>query len=161
LPSPLKSPTLTSTQVAAVLHVAHRLLVKVLPVDCAIHHCPLSRARPTMSIFPSPLKSPTLTSTQVTPVLQVSHSLVVKPPEPFDSETHHWPVSLARPTMSLKPSPLKSPVWTSTQVTPVLHVNGWVLVKLEPLEVPSHHWPLLLTRPMMSTRGTAITTKSL
>src|SRR5437870_5738760 len=39
LPSPLKSPTLTSTQVAAVLHVAHRLLVKVLPVDCPIHHC--------------------------------------------------------------------------------------------------------------------------
>src|SRR2546427_775980 len=84
LPSPLKSPTLTSTQVAAVLHVAHRLLVKVLPVDCPIHHCPLSRARPTMSIFPSPLKSPTLTSTQVTAVLHVSHKLLVKPPNPLD-----------------------------------------------------------------------------
>src|SRR5437773_1232313 len=124
-----------------------------------------------MSALPSPLKSPTCTSTQVAPVLQVvqrqvltavlhvSHRLVLKPPEPFDRETHHWPVSLARPTMSLKPSPLKSPVCTSTQVTPVLHVNGWVLVKPELLEVPSHHWPLMLTRPMMSTRGTAITTK--
>src|SRR5438105_859918 len=114
-----------------------------------------------MSALPSPLKSPTFTSTQVAPVLQVAHRLVLKPPEPFDSETHHWPVSLARPTMSLKPSPLKSPVCTSTQVTPVLHVNGWELVKPEPLEVPSHHWPVLLTRPVISNNGTAVATISL
>src|SRR5207245_10168249 len=80
LPSPLKSPTLTSTQVTlgpSAAQVAHKELVKELPVDWATHHWPLSAARPTMSILPSPLKSPTLTSTQVTPVLHCPHWLVV------------------------------------------------------------------------------------
>src|SRR5947208_17132731 len=107
-----------------VLQVAHRVVVKVVPFVRVVHHLPVSSARPTMSALPSPLKSPTFTSTQVTPVLQVSHLLVVKPPEPLDNETHQSPVSLARPAMSVKPSPLKSPVCTSTQVTPVLQVNG-------------------------------------
>src|SRR5438067_2321916 len=115
-----------------------------------------------MSALPSPLKSPTFTSTQVAPVLQVAHLLVVKPPEPLERETHQSPVCLARPAISVKPSPLKSPVTTSTHVTQVLHVNGWELVKLVPVEAPSHHCPLLLTRPMMSSPfTTAISTTSL
>src|SRR5437667_10533285 len=80
LPSPLKSPTLTSTQVTlgpSAAQVAHKELVKELPVDWATHHWPLSAARPTMSILPSPLKSPTLTSAQVTLVLHLPHWPVV------------------------------------------------------------------------------------
>src|SRR5712692_574181 len=116
LPVPSKSATWTSTQVAAGFQVAHKLLVKLLPVDWATHHWPVSSARPTISIFPSPVKSPTLTSTHVAAGFQVVHRLVVNPPEPFDNDTHHWPVCKYRPAISVKPSPLKSPVTTSTQV---------------------------------------------
>src|SRR5690348_14410015 len=118
LPSPLKSPTFTSTHVAPVLQLAHLLVVKEDPLDTAVHQVPLPRSRAVMSALPSSLKSPTFTSTHVPPVLQVAHLLVVKPPEPLDNDTHQSPVSLARPARSLKPSPLKSPVTTSTQVTP-------------------------------------------
>src|SRR6266851_3067306 len=109
LPSPLKSATWTSTQVAAGFQVAHRVLLNVEPVDWAIHHCPPCKKRPTMSALPSPLKSPILTSTQVTAGFHVVHRLVVNPPEPLDRDTHHWPVCKTRPAMSVKPSPLKSP----------------------------------------------------
>src|SRR5438132_5885633 len=150
LPSPLKSPTCTSTQVAPVLQYAPRLLVNELPVDWAPHHWPLSAARPTMSILPSPLKSPTLTSSQVTPVLQVSQRTFLNPPEPLDWATHHWPVSKYRPAMSVKPSPLKSPDCTSTQVGMELQLVAKEFAKLEPFEVPSHQSPVSSTRPMMS-----------
>src|SRR5256886_2116250 len=116
LPSPLKSPTLTSTQVTlgpSAAQVAHKELVEQLPVDWPTHHWPSSAARPTMSILPSPLKSPTLTSSQVTRVLQVSQRRFLNPPEPLDWATHHWPLSKYRPAMSVKPSPLKSPDCTS------------------------------------------------
>src|SRR5437660_6634713 len=121
LPSPLKSPTCTSTQVAPVLQVVQREVLKaVLPLDRPVHHDPPCNQRPVMSALPSPLKSPTLTSTQVTstqeaPVLQVSQRELVKP-EPLDRATHHWPPSAYWPTMSALPSPLKSPTCTSTQV---------------------------------------------
>src|SRR5437588_10020613 len=65
LPSPLKSPTCTSTQVAPVLQVAQRVVLKaVLPLDRPVHHAPPCTYRPVMSALPSPLKSPTSTSTQ-------------------------------------------------------------------------------------------------
>src|SRR6266571_3071257 len=146
LPSPLKSPTCTSTQVAPVLQEAHRLLVNELPVDWATHHWPSSAARPTMSILPSPLKSPTLTSSQVTRVLQVSQRRFLNPPEPLDWATHHWPVSKYRPAMSVKPSPLKSPDCTSTQVGRELQAVAKEFAKLDPFEVPSHQSPVSLTR---------------
>src|SRR5438105_12342591 len=117
LPSPLKSPTLTSTQVtstqlAPVLQVSQRELVKLDPVDKAIHHAPPCKYRPTMSALPSPLKSPTWTSTQVAPVLQVVHTDMVKPPPtnsfpgavPVDKPTHHLPVLASRAAMSVSPS---------------------------------------------------------
>src|SRR5207245_10072970 len=104
LPSPLKSPTCTSTQVAPVLQVAHRLLTKELPVEMAVHHCPPSSQRPVMSALPSPLKSPTLTSTHVAAVLHVAHRLLVKQP-PVEIRDHHYPPSTSRPTMtSFQPS---------------------------------------------------------
>src|SRR5262249_2527012 len=59
LPSPLKSPAWTSTQVAEVLHVAQVLVMKEEPVEIAVRQLPRSRLRPTRSALPSPLKSPT------------------------------------------------------------------------------------------------------
>src|SRR5712692_4659211 len=91
LPSPLKSPTCTSTQVTFGLQVAHKLVVKLEPVESPTHHWPVLRSRPAMSALPSPLKSPTCTSTQVTFGLQVAHTLLSKP-VPIDFRTHHWPV---------------------------------------------------------------------
>src|SRR5207249_8889031 len=84
LPSPLKSPACTSTQVAPVLHVAQREVLKaVLPLDRPVYHWPFCKARAVMSALPSPLKSPTFTSTQVAPVLQLAQSEVLKT-EPLD-----------------------------------------------------------------------------
>src|SRR5260370_33117892 len=88
LPSPKKSPTLTSTQVTPVLHVVHKLVVKPVPVLSDTHHWPLSRARPAMSVLPSPLKSPTTTSTQVTPVLQGGQNASEKALLPFEITCH-------------------------------------------------------------------------
>src|SRR5206468_7850882 len=67
-PSPLKSPTCTSTQMTAGLQVAHKVVFSDDPVDRLTHHCPLCNTRPAMSSLPSPLKSPTLMSTQVAAV---------------------------------------------------------------------------------------------
>src|SRR6266851_2728562 len=114
-----------------------------------------------MSAFPSPVKSPTFTSPHVAAGFQVVHRLVVNPPEPLDSDTHHWPVCKYRPAISVCPSPLKSPVTTSTQVAFGFQVVARELLNAEPFDVPSHHWPLLLTRPMMSTRGMDVMTTSL
>src|SRR5438132_11919779 len=97
LPSPLKSPTLTSDQVTPVLQVSHLEAAKPEPVDRATHQSPPSAYRPTMSAFPSPLKSPTCTSAQVTPVLQVCHSDVAKP-LPLHRATRQSPPSAYRPT---------------------------------------------------------------
>src|SRR6266436_6376349 len=66
LPSPLKSPTCTSTQVTFGFHRAQRLLLKLEAVDCASHQVPSCLTRPIRSVLPSPLKSPVCTSTQVT-----------------------------------------------------------------------------------------------
>src|SRR5438128_3747909 len=68
LPSPLKSPTLTSTQVTVVGQAVPQGedVKAVLPLESPTHHRPVSSTRLVMSALPSPLKSPTLTSTQVT-----------------------------------------------------------------------------------------------
>src|SRR5438093_11884906 len=95
LPSPLKSPTCTSTQVAPVLQVVQREVLKaVLPLDRPVHHDPPCKYRPVMSALPSPLKSPTLTSTQVAAVLHVAPSLLVKL-QPVAGAIHHCPLLLA------------------------------------------------------------------
>src|SRR5262245_56944824 len=105
--------------------------------------------RPTMSSLPSPLKLPTSTSTQLTLGFQPSHRLVVKPTTPSDRDTHHWPVCKSRPMRSLWPSPLKSPVCTSSQVTAGLQAVPRDVLKAAPVEWPIHHWPELLTLPAM------------
>src|SRR6266446_6397479 len=109
LPSPLKSPTFTSTQVTLGFHCPHRVVAKDEPVLKAVHQEPPSSQRPVMSALPSPLKSPTCTSTQVTAVDQRPHREVVNPAEPLESATHQLPVAASRPTTSGRPSPLKSP----------------------------------------------------
>src|SRR5205823_381527 len=153
LPSPLKSPTWTSTQVTLVLQVSQRELVKPEPLDKATHHWPVSKARPMMSLLPSPLKSPTFTSTHVTPVLQVVHGAGDDMKlEPFESALHQLPPSLSRPVMSALPSPLKSPTCTSTQVAAVLQVVHSDMVKALPLDKPTHHLPVLASRAAMSVR---------
>src|SRR6266436_560977 len=132
LPSPLKSPTFTSVQVTLGFQVAHRTLVKELPVDWASHH------RPTMSALPSPLKSPTLTSTQVTAGLadQAPKCKLVKE-VPLERATHQSPDSFTRPTRSARPSPLKSPLCTSTHVTALLQLPHTEVLKELPSEVPT------------------------
>src|SRR5205823_341056 len=79
----------------------------------------------------------------------VAHWLVLNV-EPLDRPVHHWPDCSARPVISDLPSPLKSPTWMSTQVTPVLQVSQRELVKPEPLNRATHHWPVSKARPMMS-----------
>src|SRR5216684_9072142 len=73
LPSPSKSPTLTSAQVTLGFQVVQRLVAKEVVLLMPVHHWPLWRTRPVMSEAPSPLKSPTLTSTHVTLGLQVEN----------------------------------------------------------------------------------------
>src|SRR5947209_3151813 len=98
LPSPLKSPILTSTQVAAVLHMPQRLKANEEPVLNPTHHCPVSLTRPTMSALPSPLKSATCTSTQVTLELQLPHLLPLVKYVPVVDDTQMLPVCRSRPT---------------------------------------------------------------
>src|SRR5690349_11991817 len=150
LPSPLKSPTLTSSQLTDVLHVSQSWSVKLPPLESATYQSPTSSARPMMSARPSPLKSATLTSTHVTPVPQTVHSEVTKLPKPVFKPTYHWPVDRSRPAMSSLPSPLKSPVRTSAHVGLVLHVAQREDVKAVPLESPTYHWPRARSRPMTS-----------
>src|SRR5216684_1984828 len=104
-----------------------------------------------MSALPSPFRSPMRTSTQVTAVDQVAHKLVLRAVEPFDKLAHHWPLCRTRPIMSALPSPFRSPMRTSTQVTAGDQVaHKLVLNAVEPLDRLAHHWPLCRTRPMMS-----------
>ncbi len=51
--------------------------------------------------------------------------------------------------MSACPSPLKSPVCTSTQVTFGFQAAQRLLVKEEPVEAPIHHCPAAPNRPRM------------
>src|SRR5437016_12938160 len=104
IPSPLKSPTLTSIQVAAVLQVADRVLLKEDPLERAVHHWPPWSHRPVRSDLPSPLKSPTFTSTQVAAVLQVAQRLVEAAVLPLPRVVHHCPLCSQRPVMSDLPS---------------------------------------------------------
>jgi hypothetical protein len=53
--------------------------------------------------------------TQVTLGFQVVQMVVLND-EPVERATYHWPVCAFRPAMSASPSPLKSPVWTSTKL---------------------------------------------
>ena len=82
-----------------------------LTVGVAIHHCPDWATMPTNPS--APLKRAVCTSTQVTPVLQVAHNELVND-VPVLAAVHHWPDCRTRPVMSARPSPLKSPTWTST-----------------------------------------------
>src|SRR5216684_3992745 len=66
LPSPLKSPTCTSTQVTVGDQLPHRLVVKDEPVDMPTHQFPVPGSRPAISVRPSPLKSPVTTFVQLT-----------------------------------------------------------------------------------------------
>src|SRR2546430_8547769 len=116
LPSPLKSPPLTSTQVAAVLHTPHGTVTKEAPVERLTLHLPVVGSRPTMSALPSPLKSPTCTLTQFTLGAQLPQTEL----PPFVVLTHHWPVDASRPASSDTPSPLKSPVRASAIWEPEL-----------------------------------------
>src|SRR6266480_1955686 len=97
LPSPLKSPTRTSTQGTEALQVVQRLNWNVEPLERPTHTSPLSAARATMSVLPSPLKSPMSTSAQVTPVDMLAHKLLLKPVAPLETAPHTWPLDDTRP----------------------------------------------------------------
>src|SRR5947209_11971084 len=101
LPSPLKSPTLTSTQVTGtallpVDQVAQIVSSKVEPLERASCHSPVLLLRPMMSCLPSPLKSPTWTSSQVVFASQKPQRVVAKNPLRAN-DTHQVPVALSRP----------------------------------------------------------------
>src|SRR5260370_42497144 len=100
-----------------------------------------------MSDLPSPLKSPTWTSTQVTLGFQVAQRLVVKVFDPLESPTYHCPVCRYRPMISACPSPLKSPVWTSTQGTFGFQGVQRLFGEAEPGEAPIHPFPAAPNRP--------------
>src|SRR5262249_7604254 len=100
LVAPVKSPTLTSTQVTAGLHVVQRGVGKEVPVGMPNQHWPVFLRRAAKSALPLPLKSPVTTSTQVTLGLQVSHRALLKAFEPLDCATHHCPDCETRPAMS-------------------------------------------------------------
>src|SRR5437899_12791580 len=100
LPSPLKSPTCTSTQVAAVLQNVHSEVVKELPSDKPTHQAPVFASRAAMSVSPSPLKSPVSTSTQVTVGSHVENKRFVNALDPLDALTHYCRACLTRPTTS-------------------------------------------------------------
>src|SRR5205809_57831 len=104
-----------------------------------------------MSVLPSPLKSPTLTSTQVTVVGQaVPQGEEKKAALPLETATHHRPVGCTRPVMSSLPSPVKSPTFTSTQLTAVLHWSHLLRAKVDPMLMPTHQRPVCWTRAAMS-----------
>src|SRR5713226_8778127 len=144
LPSPLKSPTLTSTQVTVVGQAVPQgeEVKAVLPLETATHHRPVCSTWPVMSLRPSPLKSPTLTSTQVTVVGQAPQGEEVKAVLPLETATHHRPVCCTRPAMSSLPSPVKSPTFTSTQLTAVGQLPHTLLLKDEPVDKAASHCPV-------------------
>src|SRR5262249_32300818 len=95
LPSPLKSPTCTFTQVAIGFHISQLLLVNDAPVEVATQIRPVCCSRPSMSAFPSPLKSPTNTSTQVAFGFQVVQNVLVND-APEERPTHQLPLASSR-----------------------------------------------------------------
>src|SRR6266478_6569260 len=100
LPSPLKSPTFTSTQVTPVDQAVHGVVMKAEPLDRPTHQFPVAGSRAAMSVLPSPSKSPVRTSAQGM-LAQLAHWALLKAVEPLDRPTHTWPEPEARPTMSL------------------------------------------------------------
>src|SRR6184192_1267583 len=52
--------------------------------------------------------------------------------------------------MSDLPSRLKSPIWISTQVAPVLQAAQKEVLNREPADRPAYHWPFCKARPTMS-----------
>src|SRR5438093_12021413 len=103
-----------------------------------------------MPTITSPLKLSTWTSTQVTPVPQAPQNDALVSEEPVLVAVHHWPDCCTRPVMSALPSWLKSPTWTSTQVTEVDQLPHGDDEKPAPVSVPTHHRPVCSTRPTMS-----------
>src|SRR6266852_1888666 len=100
LPSPLKSPTCTSTQVTLGFQLVQSEFVNEEPLDTATHQLPVLNSRAAMSVRPSPLKSPVSTSTQVTAGFQAPSKELVND-EPVETLVQICPDSLTRPTMSL------------------------------------------------------------
>src|SRR5712692_8911741 len=101
LPSPVKSPTITSTQVTAGLQVAHGVVEKAnpLPVLIPTNHWPVARLRAATSVVPSPLKSPVSTFTQVAAGFKVPNIALLNPLVPFDTATHNPPPVVSCPRM--------------------------------------------------------------
>src|SRR5262249_9129226 len=120
------------------------------PLEIPVHHWPVCKTRPVISALPSPLKSATFTSTQVTFGFQISQRVLVKAVEPLEMPTHQSPVWATRPAMSALPSPLKSPTFTSTQVTFGFQWVHRLLVKDVPVDRPTHQSPDCKTRPAIS-----------
>src|SRR5262245_4114081 len=58
---------------------------------------------------------------------------------------------MGRPVVAFL-APLKSPTWTSTQVTAVDQVVHNVVVKEVPLDRPTNHWPPCSQRAVISDR---------
>src|SRR5882762_10382249 len=107
LPSPSKSPTPATLQLASVIVVNTAPAESVAPFMSQIAYQPFALLRHTMSDLPSPSKSPTpailqLRSNPPTGALTVSVP-------PFMSQIAFSPVALLRHTMSDLPSPSKSP----------------------------------------------------
>src|SRR5438046_662016 len=106
----------------------------VEPLETFTVHWPLALLRPATSAKPSPLKSASLTAVQLMPADQASQKRVLKALKPLDNPAYHAPVSLVRPMMSARPSLLRSPMRTSTQVKPGDQMSQRDVTKLVPVE---------------------------
>src|SRR5713226_3880935 len=123
-PSPLKSPTCTSTQVTFGFQLVQSEFVKEEPLETATHQLPLFKSRPAMSVRPSPLKSPATTSTQVTAGFQAPSKELVND-EPVETPFQIWPLSLTRPVIS---SGAKSTPSENSEVLPAGSVAVAVMI---------------------------------
>src|SRR6266849_8611497 len=100
LPSPVKSPAWTSTQVTLGLHEVHSENENALPVLMPTHHWPDCTTRAAMSVLPSPLKSPVTTSTQVTAVDSEPNMASLNALLPLDMATRSCPLPGSWPRMA-------------------------------------------------------------
>src|SRR5882762_9114321 len=121
LPSPSKSPTPATLQLASVIVANTAPLESVAPFMSQIVFSPVVPLCHRMSDLPSPSKSPTPAMLQLMsspPTGELSESVV-----PFMSHIAFWPVALLRHRMSDLPSALKSP-------TPAMLQLGSVIVAI-------------------------------
>src|SRR5260370_39299700 len=81
---------------------------------------------------------------------------VVANEEPVDRATHQLPLARSRAAMSVRPSPLKSPLMMLTQIMLGSKAPQSELLKEEPVETPVQSWPFSPSRPSTATGSVTV-----